>query len=129
MARWLFGISAALALSACTSSSQAPPAPVAQSSAPDPALIASVKADREAATQVVLLCLKRAAKSLDDHKSDPMTIAHGMLSACGVELDHEVKVYSRYLDIEGEQKVAAAARQSSMDAAIQMILENRKAKK
>ena len=117
----------AFVLAGCAATASQPTLPVTTQLSPtDPTFIASVKAERDAATQTLLLCLKRSAKRLDDRKSDPMTVARGMLSACGMEFDQEVKIYSRYIDIEGEQKVAAAARQSSMDAAIQMILENRK---
>jgi hypothetical protein len=124
-----FAILTALVLSACTSnfpgSSQEPP----KIAATDPAVIASVKAEREASTKVLVLCLMRAAKSLDDRKSDPGTIAEAMMSACSAEFDHNVKVHSRYLEegLEGEQKVARAVRSEVYGSAIKMVLENRKA--
>ena len=37
----------------------------------------------DAATKVYLSCVDRAAKHLDDHRSDPATIAQGALSVCG----------------------------------------------
>jgi hypothetical protein len=93
---------------------------------PDPA---TVKAEREAASNAYGLCLNRAAKRLDDHKSDAATIARGMLSACAAEFDEDVKVHSRYLeDLEGQQKVARALREASLDGAIQLVLSHRKAK-
>jgi hypothetical protein len=71
----------------------------------------------------------RAAKSLDDHKSDPGTIAEAMISACSTEFRQNVKVHSRYLEegLDGEQKVARSLRETSFGAAIKMVLENRKA--
>jgi hypothetical protein len=119
-----FAILTALVLSACTSnfpgSSQEPP----KIAATDPAVIASVKAEREASTKVLVLCLMRAAKSLDDRKSDPSTIAEAMMPACSAEFDHNVKVHSRYLEqgLEGEQKVARAVRSEVYDSAIRMVL-------
>ena len=90
---------------------------------PDPA---TVKAEREAASKAYGLCL--AAKRLDDHKSDPATIARGILSACAAEFDEDVQVHSRYLeDLEGQQKVARALREASLDGAIQFVLAHRKA--
>jgi hypothetical protein len=93
---------------------------------PDPA---TVKAEREAASNAYGLCLDRAAKRLDDHKSDPATIAKGMMSACSTEFDEDVKVHSRYLDngLEGQQTVARALREASLDGAIQLVLAHRKA--
>lgn len=124
----LFPIFAALVLSACLSDSSAPPPVLAQISGPDPALIAGVKADRDASTKVYVLCLMRAAKSLDDRKSDPRTIAEAMISACATEFDTNVKVYSRYLEdgLQGQQKVAASLREASYGSAIQMVLQNRR---
>src|SRR5256885_1615507 len=119
---------AGTALSACASDSPASPSPSAQISTADPALVATIKTEREAASKVYVSCLNRAAKRLDDHKSDPATIARGMLSACGAEFDDDVKVHSRYLeDLEGRQKVARALRETSLDIAIQIVLQNRQA--
>jgi hypothetical protein len=75
-----------------------------------------------------VLCLARAARRLDDFKSDAATIAQGMLSACAAEFDEDVRVYSRNLDLQGRQKVAAMLREGSLDRAVQMVLVNRKAK-
>jgi hypothetical protein len=93
--------------------------------APDPA---TVKAERDAAIQVYVACLDRAAKRLDDRLSDPATIAHGMMAACSREFDAEVEVYSRYLEegLQGREKVAQRARQASLDSAIELVLKNRK---
>ena len=59
-----------------------------------------------------------------------MTIAHGMLAACGAEFDQQVNVYSRYLeDLEGKEKVARAARQTGLDISTELVLKNRKTKR
>ncbi len=69
----------------------------------------------------------QAAKRLDDLKSDAATIAQAMLSACSTEFNQNVKVYSRGLDLEGEQKVARMLREGSLGIAIRLVLSNRKA--
>jgi hypothetical protein len=114
-------------LSACVSNSSAP-LPLSQVSAPDPAVIAAVKAERDASTKAYVRCLARAAKSLDDRKSDPRTIAEAMISACAEEFDANVKVHSRNLadGIDGEQKVARSLREGSYGSAIQLVLQSRK---
>lgn len=117
-----------LYLSACASDPAGSFPPSTEISAGDPALIPTVKAERDAATKVYMLCLDGAARRLDDRKSNPATIARGMLSACGSEFDENVNVRSRYLDDpEGRQKVAEALRESSLDGAIQLVLTNRQA--
>jgi hypothetical protein len=95
------------------------------SSFPDPA---TVKAERDATTRTYTLCLAKGVKRLDDRKSDPGTIAHGVIAACGSELDAEVEVYSRYLQdgLQGREKVERSAREASYGSAIQLVLENRK---
>jgi hypothetical protein len=100
-------ILAALVLCACASNSPASLQALPPISATDPAIIAAVKADRDASTEVYVRCLMRAAKRLDDRKSDPGTIAEAMISACSTEFDQKVRVYSRALDLDGEHKVAS----------------------
>jgi hypothetical protein len=113
MARSPLVISAMLVLNACTSNPPLASPPLAQGA--DPELIANIKAEREPASKVYASCLDRAAKRLDDHKSDPATIARGMLSACGAEFDQDVKAHSHSLDLDGEQKVARRLRETSLD--------------
>src|SRR6187200_2876850 len=94
----------ALVVSAC-----APNPPVLPQASPPPLPdLATIKAEREASSKVYVMCLMRAAKNLDDRKSDPGTIAEAMLSACATEFDRNVKVHSRYLEegLGGEEKVA-----------------------
>jgi hypothetical protein len=86
---------AAVALSTCISDSAAPSPAVVQESTPD---LATIKAEREATSRTYVLCLMRAAKKLDDRKSDPHTIAEAMISACATEFDATVEVHSRYLE-------------------------------
>jgi hypothetical protein len=118
---------AVLALSACASDPPASPPPLAQPFAPDPVLIESVKAEREAVSKVYSSCLARAAKRLDDYKSDPTSVAREMMTACRAEFDELVDVHSRHLkDLELKQKVARAARETSLDGAVQLVLTNRK---
>jgi hypothetical protein len=115
-----------LACSACAS--DPPPAPpLAQISPPDPDLIARVKAERETASRTYVLCLAAAAKRLDDHRSDPASIARGMLSACATEFDADVRAHSQNLDLQGQQQVANQLRETSLDSAIQLVLKNRQA--
>jgi hypothetical protein len=123
MARCALAISAMLVLNACTSNPPLASPPLAQGA--DPEVLANIKAEREAASKVYVSCLDRAAKRLDDHKSDPATIARGMLSACGAEFDQDVKAHSRSLSLDGEQKVARTLRETSLDGAIQLVLSNR----
>ena len=108
-----------------TSNSHAQSPPPSQNGTPD---LPSIKAERDALTTIFVFCLKRAAKRLDDHKSDASTIAVGMLAACGKELDAEVEAYSRYLPdyLSGREKVERMARQAGIESGIQMVLENRK---
>jgi hypothetical protein len=116
-----------LALSACASYPPASPPPLAQIFAPDQVVTESVKVDREAFSKVYSSCLARAAKRLDDYKSDPTSIARGMMSACKVEFDGLVDVHSRHLeDLELKQKVARALRDTNLDGAVQLVLANRK---
>jgi hypothetical protein len=118
---------AVLALSACTSYPPAASPPLAQIFTPDLVLTESVKAEREAVSKVYSSCLARAAKRLDDYKSDPTSIARGMMSACKAEFDELVDVRSRHLeDLEIKQKVARALREVSLDGAVQLVLTNRK---
>jgi hypothetical protein len=123
MPRCMSAILTMLLLSATFSS----PSASAQTSLPD---AATVKAEREASSRAFVLCQIRAVKRLDDQKSDPATIARGALSACGREFDENVKVHTRYLQngLEGQQKVAKAAREAGLDAGIQIVLRNRKAR-
>ncbi len=122
--RFSFVVLCALVMSACASSAPSAPPVTPQLSAPDPAQIAAVKAEREAATKVYVSCLVRAAKRLDDHKSDPATIAQAMLSACAVEWNQQINVYSRGgLDRE---IVARTAGENRLGEAIQIVLQNRK---
>jgi hypothetical protein len=91
---------------------------------PDPA---TVKAERDTSTKTYVVCLMRAAKKLDDGKSDPGTIAHAMISSCGAEFDANVQVYSRHLEdgLEGREKVAKSLKEGSYGSAIQLVLQNR----
>jgi hypothetical protein len=116
-----------LLLGGCASNPPPSPPPSVQLSAPDPALIAAVKGERETASKAYVLCLTRAAKRLDDRKSDPATVARGTLAACGTEFNQDVKAHSRHLDLDGEQQVARRLREVSLDTAIQLVLTNRKA--
>jgi hypothetical protein len=124
VARCRFANTTALVVSACLTNFSA--SAQVTTRYPDPA---TIKAEREAASNVYGRCLDRAAKRLDDHKSDPATIARGMMSACSTEFDDDVKVHSRYLEngLEGQQQVARALREASLDGAIQLVLVHRKA--
>jgi hypothetical protein len=104
----ILAIFAVLTLSACVTD-QAPPTSSTSRSYPDPA---TVKAERDASTKTYVTCLMRAAKKLDDGKSDPGTIAHAMISSCGAEFDANVEVYSRYLEdgLDGREKVTKSLR-------------------
>jgi hypothetical protein len=111
----------------CAAYPPALPPPLAQIFVPDPVLTESVKAEREAVSKVYSSCLVRAAKRLDDYKSDPTSIARGMMSACKAEFDELVDVRSRHLgDLELKQKVARASRETSLDGAVELVLRNRK---
>ncbi len=112
---------AALVLSACASSAPSP-AP-AQMQPTDPAIIAKVKAEREAVTKVYVVCLVQAAKKLDDRKSDPATIAQAMLSACAVEFNRQVVVYRTHgATLE---QMDAILRKDALGQAIEIVLKNR----
>jgi hypothetical protein len=116
---------AILALGACASYPPAPPLP--PTSPPDPVLTESSKAEREAVSRIYSSCLARAAKRLDDYNTDPATIARGMMSACEAEFDEVVDVRSRHLDdLEGKQKAERVVRGASFDAAVQLVIANRK---
>jgi len=124
----LVALSAAL-LTACTSAARAPqPVPTTQTEAPD---LNAKKAEEDAATTLYLACIAKEAKRLDDRTSAPASIAPGILSACGVQLDAAVKIYSRnFLQSGGDysqtsREVEAALRRSASDFAIRAILENR----
>lgn len=90
--------------------------------------LAAIKAQEDAATMVYLSCLDRAGKHLDDHKSDPASIAQGALSVCGKEFSATVEAFSRHYDnyLATREKVESELRQTSKDFAIQRILINRK---
>jgi hypothetical protein len=117
-------IVAALALGGCVADRT--PEPVSTSrSYPD---LATIKAERDVSTKTYVACLTRAAKKLDDRKSDPGTIAHAMISSCAAEFDANVEVYSRYLEdgLTGREKVANSLREGSYGSAIQIVLQDRK---
>jgi uncharacterized lipoprotein YmbA len=114
----------ALMLGACASNSSAPTPALAQMTPTDPAIIAKVKAEREAVTKIYVVCLVRAAKKLDDHKSDPATIAQAMLSACAAEFNRQVMVY-RVGDMTLEQ-MDRILRKDALGQAIEIVLRNRK---
>lgn len=116
-------ILAVLALGACVADQTPAPTPIARSY-PD---LATIKAERDISTKAYVACLTRAAKKLDDKKSDPGTIAHAMISSCAAEFDANVAVYSRYLDdgLEGREKVSKSLKESSYGSAIQLVLQNR----
>jgi uncharacterized lipoprotein YmbA len=124
MTRHPLMIVAALMLGACASNSPAPARALAQMTPTDPAIIAKVKAEREAVTKVYVVCLLQAAKKLDDHKSDPATIAQAMLSACAVEFNRQVIVY-RVGDMTLEQ-MDRILRKDTLGQAIEIVLKNRK---
>jgi hypothetical protein len=113
-------IFAVLILSACVAD-QTPPPVSASRSYPD------LGAERDASTKTYVTCLMRAAKKLDDGKSDPGTIAHAMISSCSAEFEANVEVYSRYLEdgLQGREKVSKSLRESSFGSAIQIVLQNR----
>jgi hypothetical protein len=90
----------------------------------DPAIIAKVKAEREAVTKVYVLCLVQAAKKLDDHKSDPATIAQAMLSACAAEFNRQVIVYR--VDRATLEQMDRILRKDTLGQAIEIVLQNRK---
>jgi hypothetical protein len=121
-----------VSISACTSGqdeavAQARRLEEAAGSAPpsgDPAVIAAVKAERETSSKVYAQCLMRAARSLDDRKSDPGTIAEAMLSACSAEWQQNVKVHCRGMSLDCQR---AAREHEMVGAAIKIVLENRKA--
>ena len=118
---------AVLAFSACASYPPASPPPLAQIFGPDQVLTESVKAEREAVSKAYSSCLARAIKRLDDYKSDPTSIARGMMSACKAEFDELVDVHSRRVaDLELRQKVARVLRETQLDGALQLVLTNRK---
>jgi hypothetical protein len=119
----ILAIFAVLTLSACVTD-QAPPTSSTSRSYPYPA---TEKTERDASTKTYVMCLMRAAKKLDDGKSDPGTIAHAMIASCVAEFDANVEVYSRYLEngLEGREKVAKSLREGSYGSAIQLVLQNR----
>jgi hypothetical protein len=90
----------------------------------------TIQAEREALSATYVRCLKRAAKKLDDHRSDPATIAQGMMAACRNEFDADVEAQSRYLPdyVQGREKVAQQLRQWAFGDSILMVLINRKGK-
>lgn len=110
-------------LSGCISGQT--PAPVSgRAEIPDPA---TIKAEREAATKAFVLCLMLNARDLDDRRSEPGSIATGVMSACAAEFNANVDIHSRYLEegLEGRQKVATAARESGHGTATQFVLQHR----
>lgn len=114
---------AALVFTACTSSPSPSPA-LAQVQPTDAAIIARVKAEREAVTKVYVVCLVQAAKKLDDRKSDATTIAQAMLSACAVEFNRQVVVYRT--DGATLEQMDAILRKDALGQAIEIVLKNRK---
>src|ERR1700760_3602712 len=62
-------------------------------------------------------CLQLSAKRLDYRKSDPLTIARGVLSACGTEFQNLVTASSpSSIGLTGRQGVEAAGREAFLDA-------------
>jgi hypothetical protein len=88
----------------------------------------AIKAAEDAAMKVYMTCVDRAAKRLDDHRSDPATIAQGVLSACGKEFDTTVETFSRYYDnyLAVRENITTQLRQTSVDFAIKQVLIYRK---
>lgn len=112
-----------LTLAGCVSDRAAAPV-VAQVESPDPAVI---KAERAATTRAYVVCLMRNARDLDDRRSDPGSIATGVLSACSSEFNTNIEAHSRYLEdgLEGRRKVAQIAHQGAYATATELVLKHR----
>jgi len=88
---------------------------------------ATLSAEKDASTRAYVLCLREAAKRLDDHKSDAATIAQAALSACPTEFRRQVEAYSRGLGPDGEESLAAKLQSDVLGEAVQIVLQERKA--
>jgi hypothetical protein len=75
-------------------------------------------------------CARLCSVSMKESRT-PQAWQWESLSACSKQFDAEVEAYSRYLSegLEGREKVARSLHSSTLDQAVQMILEARSVRK
>ena len=115
-----------LALSACA----AQKAVIAPPTQPPPD-VSRIRAENENAIALFVACVQRSAIKLDDGAADPASVARGILSACGSELNQAVTINWRNSagGLEARENIERALRQSGTDMAIQFILQDRAKKR
>src|SRR5215469_14897894 len=130
MGRLLTLLSASLLAACAAATLQTAPAPTPastnQAETPD---LAAINTEQEAATRTYLACIAKEAKRLDDRKSDPASIAPGIISSCGTQFSGAAEAFSRHYttddDLQIKDQVETTLRKEGSDFAIKTILENR----
>ena len=71
-------------------------------------------------------CLMRADLQLDDHRSDPRTIAHAMLAQCFPQFNEMMDAYGEVSYPGGLGRTTDIVRRGALDEAIRLVLIGRK---
>ena len=71
-------------------------------------------------------CLVNKARSIDDHRSDAMTIAKAMRGSCKPEMAEMARSVAGGASTETYRQIAESAERREVDAALNAILTERK---
>lgn len=102
---------------------QSPPPP---SSTPTSLLPATTTEQKMVALRRYRTCLVNRAGSIDDHKSDAMTIASAMRGSCKPEMADMAKSMAGGATAEAYREIAVSAERREVDAALNAVLTERK---
>ena len=112
----------AVGLLLCACQSPSPPTAAARSN-----LVPSTTTEQKvAALRRYRTCLLARARSVDDYKSDAMTIAISMRGSCRPEMAEMAKSTAGGTSTETYYQIAASAERREVDAALNAVLTERK---
>ena len=115
-----FLLAAGLLFSGCRSSTQL------SATASSSLLPATTTEQKVEALRRYRACLVARARSVDDYKSDAMTIAMSMRGSCRPELAEMAKATAGGAGIEAYNQIAESAVRREVDAALNAVLTERK---
>jgi hypothetical protein len=102
---------------------QSPPPP---SSVPASLLPATTTEQKMVALRRYRTCLVNRARSIDDYKSDAMTIANAMRGSCKPEMAEMARSMAGGANTETYRQIADSADRRAVDAALNAVLTERK---
>jgi hypothetical protein len=85
-------------------------------------------AEKDAALQAYVTCLKRAARQLDDGKSDAATVALAIQSRCAVEFDYSLDVFGQGMPLDAQVNFRQQSRERQLEISTQVVLTERAAR-